>query len=139
VASSRARSAVGRSVHCGSKPGIADRSTGISTCICSFGQPRDVDVEGHGVGDDVGHLGHQPAGAGQREGRRALAVDDRLERLRPGLAQDGGDQRRVVVARHLVERVVALGQVDRAAPVAQPDVEAVLQRTSTIDRGIGEP
>ena len=83
-------------------------------------------MEGHGVGDHVGHLGHQPAGAGQGEGRRALAVDDRLERLRPGLAQHGGDQRRVIEARHLVERVVALRQVDRAAPVAQPDVEAVL-------------
>ena len=45
--------------------------------------------------------------------------------VRPGLAQDGGDQRGVVEARHLVERVVALGQVDRAAPVAQPDVVAL--------------
>ena len=83
-------------------------------------------MEGHGVGDHVGHLGHEAAGAGQGEGRRALAVDDRLERLRPGLAQDGGDQRRMVVARDVVERVVALGQVDRAAPVAQPDVIALL-------------
>ena len=51
-----------------------------------------------------------------------------LSVVRPGLAQDGGDQRRVVVARHVVERVVALGQVDRAAPVAQPDVVALRRR-----------